>query len=513
MNANKYKLPVLRKVRIENYDLYKCPFDIELSKGLNIIYGTNGLGKTTLLNMIQYSIIGPYTGGVKTRTFKGQQKKNRPKLPDAYFKNRLHDQTMASTIISFFTVGSDSFVIKHSLVSLKLLAVEVNSIPLTGDLTSYDNFEKQYFKTSEDLDSPKLSSFLITKYQKKLIEASCFPDFSSLITMMTDGMFFTEDRTFTFWENDLSNLIISKYFMDQNSYKEYGSLSQNIKYLDSQARLKTYELSFIKKFLDGSAEPNPSNESEEDDISKIEDLRSSISSVQDELVILEREILDNRQSYEEIHSLIMNLDSEWYKMIFPDTYKESYTKYHKSLEMNICPICGQKKVFDNRIDECFVCGNHIEVQNNVSIDEIEQKKRELSSNIRIIDNNYQELLIQIQSRKKGIRFFEKEALDLAERSKIFGKTSLSNSTAENQKIYEIELEKTSLINQLDDSKEKRKVIIKHIDEEIALVFNDYAHIFNKYTNSFFGANNKSDISLISSEGEKFFRFKLNGITR
>ena len=50
--TNEFYLPILDKVTIYDYSLYKCPFEIDFSSKLNIIYGTNGIGKTTLLKSI-----------------------------------------------------------------------------------------------------------------------------------------------------------------------------------------------------------------------------------------------------------------------------------------------------------------------------------------------------------------------------------------------------------------------------------------------------------------------------
>lgn len=57
MKTNEFYLPILDKVTIYDYSLYKCPFEIDFSSKLNIIYGTNGIGKSTLLMIILFSII------------------------------------------------------------------------------------------------------------------------------------------------------------------------------------------------------------------------------------------------------------------------------------------------------------------------------------------------------------------------------------------------------------------------------------------------------------------------
>ena len=53
---NKFYLPELEKMTIIDYTLYKCPFIIDFKK-LNIVFGTNGTGKSSLLLIILFSIV------------------------------------------------------------------------------------------------------------------------------------------------------------------------------------------------------------------------------------------------------------------------------------------------------------------------------------------------------------------------------------------------------------------------------------------------------------------------
>ena len=56
---SKYFLPKIEELNIFDYDLYKCPLNISFSSKLNLVFGTNGLGKTTLLKIVP--IIGIIT--------------------------------------------------------------------------------------------------------------------------------------------------------------------------------------------------------------------------------------------------------------------------------------------------------------------------------------------------------------------------------------------------------------------------------------------------------------------
>ena len=89
MKTNEFYLPILDKVTIYDYSLYKCPFEIDFSSKLNIIYGTNGIGKSTLLMIILFSIIGPYRGTTKTQSRLEKRRDRRPLQDQDFFKDRM----------------------------------------------------------------------------------------------------------------------------------------------------------------------------------------------------------------------------------------------------------------------------------------------------------------------------------------------------------------------------------------------------------------------------------------
>ena len=112
----KYALPKLKNMIVEGYDLYKCPMKIDFDKKLNIIFGTNGLGKTTLLTMIQYAIIGPYCGAQKSRNYGGEQKKKRPLYGKDFFRNRMNEINEEAFVEIVFYINKDLYKVKHSIV-------------------------------------------------------------------------------------------------------------------------------------------------------------------------------------------------------------------------------------------------------------------------------------------------------------------------------------------------------------------------------------------------------------
>lgn len=140
-----YCLPKIKELHISNYDLYICPFDVEFSEKINLVFGTNGLGKTTFLNIMQYAVIGPYVGKVQSRNWKEQQKLKRPTFEKYYFRNRMREQSDKAEVRVIFYLGNDKYEVIHSLYEHRLKKVFINNEEISGENVNYDTYEKKYF--------------------------------------------------------------------------------------------------------------------------------------------------------------------------------------------------------------------------------------------------------------------------------------------------------------------------------------------------------------------------------
>ena len=239
-----YCLPKIKELHISNYDLYICPFDVEFSEKINLVFGTNGLGKTTFLNIMQYAVIGPYIGKVQSRNWKEQQKLKRPTFEKYYFRNRMREESDKAEVRVIFYLGNDKYEVIHSLYEHRLKKVFINNEEISGENVNYDTYEKKYFGQ----DDQNIDRYLIDKYHKHLEKSSNFPDINAFMLMLTEIMFFTESRDLSFWNQDMTKLILSK-FMPTEKYFEYDEVQKLIKKYDSQERLTSYKMSMIKEFL------------------------------------------------------------------------------------------------------------------------------------------------------------------------------------------------------------------------------------------------------------------------
>lgn len=510
----KYFLPQIKELHIYNYDLYKCPVDIVFSSKLNLVFGTNGLGKTTLLNIMQYSIIGPYTGKLSFRNWKDQQKLKRPRYNKDYFRKRMKNINKEARVTVIYELNEDIFEVTHSLYEDKLIALSVNGEIIIGDDMNYEQYEKKYFGQNDE----NLNSYLIDKYHRHIEKSSKFPDINSYILMITEMMFFTESRKFVFWDENLGKLVMSK-FVSEKKYFEYDEVQKAVKKYDSQARLMSYKMSMVKEFLGEDIEGKEKDiEYSIDDLNKID---AELNNQQHNIEGIEKNINDNskektknRIEYEAISRKLLDVEEKWYKNIFPDPYQDMFNRYIPSITEGKCPFCGSehmnKKV---QVEKCFFCENKIVTKKteNLSQLEIERKNLELEKNR--LDSNYKILKSEGLELKQKLFNEQKELQVLIEKQQEI-KRSLDVTKNDNYAKYQqLEVEKQKYTNLLIQAKEQESILAKQIDEYMQTVFSEYNKIFKKYAYSFLGNDKKVELELIGDTENELFRFYLNGTAR
>lgn len=511
-----YFLPKIKELHINNYDLFKCPFDVNFSEKINLVFGTNGIGKTTFLNIIQYSIIGPYIGKIQSRNWKNKQKLRRPTLDKYYFRNRMTNKSESSKVQVVFYLGNDKYEVEHSLYDHKLNKVIINDMEIYGDIVTYETYEKKYFGN----DDNERGMYLIDKYHKQLENSSCFPDINSFILIITEIVFFGESRELAFWNQDMTKSILSK-LMPTEKYFEYDSVQKLIKKYDSQERLVSYKMSMIKEFLgsDLDSDYKKDNKYSLTDFQNIkadlEKKNNRINRYEQDLNRVHKEINRNRLEFEKIGIEILNIEQKWYDNIFPDRYQHSYEKYSPSILDGTCPFCGKKHIKNRyiEIDKCFYCSSDIEIKQKIDINKLEIKRINLNNKKNIIDNNYSLLKKEVIEIKKNITDEKKELIELIDKKQeIENNLDLSNN--DNLiKYKKLELEKNEYHKMLEEKKNRERELASEIDRYVLEKFKDYRKTFMKYAISFLGDNNKVDLQLVGETDESLLRFILNGSER
>lgn len=505
MNTKYINLPELKSLRIENYDLYNCPFCITFNNKLNIICGTNGIGKTTLLSIIQYSIIGPYCRAQTLRNYGGEARKTLPMYDELYFRNRMTEINKDASVTAEFTIDNHCFVVKHSLYSHRILSVVIDEKNIKGENSiTYRNYEKNKQKDE------KIENYLIYKYHQLLLYYSLLPDENSLIMMMNEVMFFTEDRNYTFWNDDITKLCIAKYFMDKDKYFDYEKIKEEVKMLDSKFRLKTYEMSFVKRFINNSSDKESDPNMDINELSKrINEIKESIKEKNELLIFNNNKVSELRIEKEEHLNICNKLEDDWYKHVFPIDYIEKNKKYIDSINNGVCPFCESSyNSTKDTFSECFFCGSKISKTNKKDLIKIEN---EIDNQKKVI----QLLQDEINNQINEIRIIKEEIFDLENKEYITQNrinSILPNGEYES-KYQQLEKEKALYYKQLTNKKNEELSIQKELDSQAIKTFKEYSNVFTEYAGLFFGSGYKIQLQLVSDQEDSLFKLYINNRSR
>lgn len=518
----KYPLPVIQKLKIENYDLYKCPLNIDFSNKLNVFLGTNGMGKTTLLSIIQYSIIGPYNDSMQQRNYKGEAKQRRPMLTKYFFRNRMNNVSEDAKVTVVYKLASDTYEVCHSLFKNSLLYFKLNNEYIHGEYFEYETYENSYWKNKKD----SVENSLIKKYHDSIEKSCSMPDINAFIRMITNIMFFTESRKYVFWDDETSKILMSKYFMDRDKYHEYEVIQNQIKMIDSKLRLKSYEMSMLRKFMkkDNLEEEirdiKENQKSKEFNVAEYDKIIEEITSIQEEQEIsnkelnkLNKKLIEEKIKFNDICSKMNELDELWYSNLFPDDYNEKYSKYAPLMINSVCPFCGKIHDFNVRLENCILCDNNIDIKEKVDLESIDIKIKNLTNLKKQVINNISKFETERKSVEKKIIELENE---INKKNILKNELGIKIGNVDDTNVINYmnyQKEKEALNNELLalKNKETEKRIV--LDKEILNIFNDYKQTFYVYSKSFFGTNKKINLELVGDKEDSLFRFSLDDYIR
>lgn len=347
--------PILESISVQNYALYVGSTDSPglnhtFCSGVNVIVGINGLGKTTLLNMLLKSLTGPYD--LPHGDDLGEKKRRLVSSDRYWFRRRVPDDAVNAHITTMFYVGKHYFEVKRSLANLDILEFSVDQ-------------QSVQFARPQDLEAA---------YQNHIIEASGLASFDDFVFLMRYVVFFLEDRRSLVWDAAAQGDILGILFGEQGSNrKEYVELfnellSKDSEYRNIQAVVNKRKKEYQKQL--GSIEGGQldmlikQHEKRKDDVENCRKRKEELSQERDSL----RTQIENRRRdiYDGRASLTKNLN-EFYTSFFPQVNDASrYLLSHFEAEAG-CIVCGNNtpEAVDRvnaklSMNTCPVCESPIE---------------------------------------------------------------------------------------------------------------------------------------------------------
>lgn len=524
-----------------------------------MIVGGNGMGKTTLVNIIKYALIGHYKEEFDyTRSYKGNRIEKRISNPWSYFSKRNISPELVDDkpfVRLFFNINDTNFEVVRCLENIEIIEAKVNGEFVIGeqltqkqfDLLSYEITREKNEELKKD-KTKKLEASLPFNYER-IVERSANVPFDDLIFFVNRILFFGEDHKTILWndhpENDVQMELFNKYFNDRELNRLREETKRNAKHYDTQARHKSEDMRVINDVLDRVAGKSESDSDKDEDRIRhhIVDLRKKIETLTYKI----DQKQEDRKNYEKELSILNNLVndlSQKSNILEADLKKRerdqilskwvtlhaSYEIFEKSLKTNgLCPMCSQdvpestlKSVLEKPSD-CILCGQEI-------IEIIDEKGQKEVSSLR---DSLNETYSKITSSQKQIYKYEDslEKLDTEFKELAVEKRNLSSELRklEYDSVSNINDEQptdlTAFYNELDQlerDKEKFHTLSKKcreqvteisekIEDEIVKNALKFSSLFAGYAGKFLGVD--CSLTFENLNGQRRFYPVIDGTIR
>jgi len=520
---------VFERLELENFCLFReYTFDFS-SKGLILIVGPNGTGKTTLFDAISFALYG-----ITNKGLKGEDVVN-----DKVNKN--------CRVKLIFLINEDKYTVERKV---KYKKVGDTAVLLKGDEVIASGITNVNSKIAQLLVHTKIFSNTCYFGQKS----------KDFFTSLTDANQKEIFRKFLDLDKyvDLYNIVTDRIKKLDRQLLEQENAVSNVEVLieETKNNIKSYEES--KENFEKEKEIVIQNLNEEISIKKkeIDNLKENLSkyNINDK----ENELQQLKQKEIEIQNTINNIDDKYNKLIEDNqlAYQSKLSeiqnkKYEKELQLT-----NKKNNIENKLNqanaETLKKVSIIENEKNSKLLEISKFKNninEIESKISLLNNEIQTKNVQIDNNKNELSKFEqdefcpfcKQKLPDSEKHLVKDKkeeliklvqqlendiTSLNKQidSLNNQKdkiTHDIKVIEESLIEydqEIDNIKNNSKNEVDKLNDDINKITNEINNLQDKYNKAVSNLdlileNKKKELELERSKEKEESLVKLDNIQK
>lgn len=514
-------LPELLSINIKNYTLYPNGLDytFDFVKGVNLILGGNGMGKTTFVNIIRFGLIGLYKKQRDyTRTYKDKAIIKRQLYPWDFFSARKDERIIIkdeAMVILSFKFNNTKFEVRRSLESGELLSVFVDGDALTGKILSEDKYEK--------LGKEAQSEYLLYSYELAVLHFSNL-SFDDLIFFVNEILFFGESHKTVLWNDglegryDVQNELFNKYFNEPNLDVERQEAQRQARYYDSLSRHKSEDMRVITNLLNKLSRDkenvgvNKGNRNEDDIIrlnnqlleikSLLEKVHASRNVISQDISQLQGEInstsLKAAEVDKEKNQVEKALNTKLWEQLNPQ-----YDVYMKNIQLNhLCPMCNQPdeelvRKAEQETTRCFACNNEIHLTEDKeltlrykeilsiqkglyqSIANKQRKIKALETEIEELDHEFKNIDLKRRTIQQQIRELEYKSATTGQPVKLQALYDEYEKYSKEKEEYQKESVKYQTLEQS---------LTKQIENEILKNVSRFSAIFASYAENFLGVS-------------------------
>lgn len=327
------RFPIIEHIRVDGYLLYpgkegSLGLNHSFMPGMNVIVGINGVGKTTLLNILFRMLAGDKD--LRDGEELGDSKRSLATIRDAnIFARIVPDRARDATASLKFRLGEHSIEIKRSLRNLELLEMKID--PPSPHEIKLDDIEDMY-----KMVVPRIAGV---------------DDFYDFILILRYLVFFLEDRRTLIWDKSAQTEIFRILFFPNTTNDNYKSLINEALSADSYARNAQSVLTKEKTRYEKTAKEAAKIKPDEFNLLEIavSQLQESLESLRKKTSNLDEKRRSIRRTLEQIRSdMEKNAQSErslreqMLASIFPKLDDFSVFAISNLQSERGCVICGNQ---------------------------------------------------------------------------------------------------------------------------------------------------------------------------
>jgi hypothetical protein len=322
------RLPVLLAFSIRDYELFPglngCGIEHEFPRGVTIIAGVNGLGKTTLLTAIYRALTGPIDSGIQLRRALGAQQPRLRSWDASYFSRRVEDGAAQAHVELTLAFAEHTLRLKRRLSDLGLEEFQV-----------------------DDQNQPTSESH----YQDVILRLSGLPTFLDFLILLQYVVFVFEDRPRLVWDPTAQSELFRFLVNPADEAIAYRAAFEQIASDDSGRRNVRVQVNRLQDQLDraraAAAADRPLNAEIDARVIEIGESERAIAGLTSSVTALDAQrrddrerLMQDRSSAVAVQSRYAELEQELLRGIFPSA--EATARFVLTSASAGCLICGNQ---------------------------------------------------------------------------------------------------------------------------------------------------------------------------
>lgn len=506
-------LPNIQRVEIHNFSLYaENPVIMDFTKAAACIMGANGIGKSTLLNCINFAITGRINQpNKKIRSIETLDNGNNHHLE--YFDGRIVESDKDyATIKATFSIGDSLVEVKRSFFP--------------------DNTIIEYKLDGVDRE--------INEYENDVVRISKLSNYAQFVFLQLKVLTFDEGRDCLFWNPSiLTPTIFLCLGQNVDNADKADDLSRKLQKINSRIRNVQWEITKQTTRLTtlieerNKAQGNRTNYQEEDEASAKNDYEELVKEIDEIIAKIEGYKKEQQQLYAQITEMSVErirLEKEYediYKTLYSDGSFLSQNPLIRELIADGCPICHTKhQDLPQRIQKCMeektcpLCGERV-AEIEVNQEDIIQKLAAKDAELLRVTKALEERVLrqkhvdeQVNSLSSKVEALQKRRSEIEEKRYSFLQNDESEgSWAERIKalqdsIKSVEDEKGQHIAERDSVKQEYDQLCHDLEHIYRKVQIDFLPIFKKFAKKFTGLDLDMNLTSVTEDGRRLFKFIL-----